>query len=225
MPRLRAVSPTRTQPKPSSDSGLTPALLVQILRKLEAVARLARKTSAARAAAAVLPAALHDFERGDVVVVDGGDEGVAAVVSRATRARAVFSVRGSLISFAAGLASASRAHTVAVVTPAREVSTSLPLLRLAAKRKLPLIVVALRSNRGGARNFQPQLLRLPLPGITVDGNDPVAVYRVAREAIFRARYGDGPALLDCVMDVPLDGTKRRGAIRHLREYLRERRMR
>jgi len=31
-----------------------------------------------------------------------------------------------------------------------------------------------------------------LPGITVDGNDVVAVYRVAQEAIHRARIGDGP---------------------------------
>jgi len=35
------------------------------------------------------------------------------------------------------------------------------------------------------------------PGITVDGNDVVAVYRVAREAIRRAREGHGPTLLEC----------------------------
>ncbi len=35
------------------------------------------------------------------------------------------------------------------------------------------------------------------PGITVDGNDVVAVYRVAQEAIHRARNGGGPTLIEC----------------------------
>jgi len=35
------------------------------------------------------------------------------------------------------------------------------------------------------------------PGITVDGNDVVAVYRVAHEAITRARQGRGPTLIEC----------------------------
>jgi TPP-dependent pyruvate/acetoin dehydrogenase alpha subunit len=35
------------------------------------------------------------------------------------------------------------------------------------------------------------------PGITVDGNDVVAVYRAAREAIERARQGGGPTLIEC----------------------------
>jgi TPP-dependent pyruvate/acetoin dehydrogenase alpha subunit len=35
------------------------------------------------------------------------------------------------------------------------------------------------------------------PGITVDGNDVVAVYRVMREAIGRARQGGGPTLIEC----------------------------
>src|SRR5947207_10197311 len=36
-----------------------------------------------------------------------------------------------------------------------------------------------------------------MPGITVDGNDAVAVYRVASEAIHRARSGGGPTLIEC----------------------------
>jgi len=35
------------------------------------------------------------------------------------------------------------------------------------------------------------------PGITVDGNDVVTVYRVAQEAIERARSGGGPTLIEC----------------------------
>lgn len=36
-----------------------------------------------------------------------------------------------------------------------------------------------------------------LPGISVDGNDVVAVYRAAGEAVRRARSGGGPTLLEC----------------------------
>jgi acetoin:2,6-dichlorophenolindophenol oxidoreductase subunit alpha len=37
-----------------------------------------------------------------------------------------------------------------------------------------------------------------IPGVRVDGNDPVAVYHVARAAIERARVGEGPTLIEAV---------------------------
>ncbi len=37
-----------------------------------------------------------------------------------------------------------------------------------------------------------------IPGIRVDGNDPVAVYNVARTAIERARDGQGPTLIEAM---------------------------
>jgi 2-oxoisovalerate dehydrogenase E1 component len=36
-----------------------------------------------------------------------------------------------------------------------------------------------------------------LPGVEVDGNDVLAVYRVAGEAVHRARAGGGPTLIEC----------------------------
>jgi len=36
-----------------------------------------------------------------------------------------------------------------------------------------------------------------MPGITVDGNDVLAVYQAAKEAVERARKGEGPTLLEC----------------------------
>lgn len=36
-----------------------------------------------------------------------------------------------------------------------------------------------------------------LPGVRIDGNDVVAVYRTAVRAVDRARRGDGPTLLEC----------------------------
>lgn len=35
-----------------------------------------------------------------------------------------------------------------------------------------------------------------IPGVTVDGNDPFEVYRVVREAVERARAGEGPSLIE-----------------------------
>jgi pyruvate dehydrogenase E1 component alpha subunit len=37
-----------------------------------------------------------------------------------------------------------------------------------------------------------------MPGIQVDGNDVLAVYAAAKEAVDRARSGNGPTLLECV---------------------------
>jgi pyruvate dehydrogenase E1 component alpha subunit len=35
-----------------------------------------------------------------------------------------------------------------------------------------------------------------MPGVTVDGNDVIAVYEATQEAVNRARRGDGPSLLE-----------------------------
>ena len=37
-----------------------------------------------------------------------------------------------------------------------------------------------------------------MPGVRVDGNDILAVYRVCKEAVERARRGDGPTLVETV---------------------------
>jgi TPP-dependent pyruvate/acetoin dehydrogenase alpha subunit len=36
-----------------------------------------------------------------------------------------------------------------------------------------------------------------IPGVIVDGNDVLAVYKVASEAVARARAGEGPTLIEC----------------------------
>jgi 2-oxoisovalerate dehydrogenase E1 component len=38
------------------------------------------------------------------------------------------------------------------------------------------------------------------PGVTIDGRDPVTCYLVAKEAIARARAGQGPTLIECLVD-------------------------
>jgi 2-oxoisovalerate dehydrogenase E1 component len=79
-------------------------------------------------------------------------------------------------------------------------------LNLAAVWQLPAIFVC--ENNGYAASVpQVKHQRNPriadraigygMPGVTVDGNDALAVYEAAREAVERARSGGGPALIEC----------------------------
>jgi len=49
-----------------------------------------------------------------------------------------------------------------------------------------------------SRTLAQKSLAYGLPGIQVDGNDVLAVYVAAREAVERARAGAGPTLIECV---------------------------
>jgi pyruvate dehydrogenase E1 component alpha subunit len=79
-------------------------------------------------------------------------------------------------------------------------------MAFAGKRKLPIVYViennmweGMRS--AGAHGSDDELhVRAPhygFPAIPVDGNDAIAVYRVAQEAITRARKNGGPTLIEC----------------------------
>jgi pyruvate dehydrogenase E1 component alpha subunit len=47
-----------------------------------------------------------------------------------------------------------------------------------------------------------------IPGVTIDGNDVLAVHETARQAIERARRGEGPTLIEC-MTYRITGHSRR----------------
>jgi pyruvate dehydrogenase E1 component alpha subunit len=49
-----------------------------------------------------------------------------------------------------------------------------------------------------SRTIAQKALAYGLPGLQVDGNDVLAVYTAAHEAVERAREGDGPTLIECV---------------------------
>jgi TPP-dependent pyruvate/acetoin dehydrogenase alpha subunit len=78
-------------------------------------------------------------------------------------------------------------------------------LHIASLHGLPMIFVN-RENRkrspaarpGNPKTNHPAKLETPsFPDIVVDSSDVVAVYRVANEAISRARLGRGPTLIEC----------------------------
>jgi pyruvate dehydrogenase E1 component subunit alpha len=49
-----------------------------------------------------------------------------------------------------------------------------------------------------SRTIAQKALAYGFPGIQVDGNDVLAVHAASREAVARARAGDGPTLIECV---------------------------
>jgi pyruvate dehydrogenase E1 component alpha subunit len=79
-------------------------------------------------------------------------------------------------------------------------------LNLASSFRLPVVFVC-ENNQYGISNRQSQAMNINdisdrakaygIPGVTVDGNDAVAVYEAAGEAVARARRGEGPSLLEC----------------------------
>ncbi|HPP37323.1 MAG TPA: pyruvate dehydrogenase (acetyl-transferring) E1 component subunit alpha [Thermosynergistes sp.] len=79
-------------------------------------------------------------------------------------------------------------------------------LNLASIWKLPVVFVN-ENNMYGISMSQKKSMNVPdvaaraaaynVPGVVVDGNDVLAVYEAAGEAIKRARSGEGPTLLEC----------------------------
>lgn len=76
-------------------------------------------------------------------------------------------------------------------------------LTVAAQHRLPILFLSL--NHASTR--EPSLNPHGLPVMTVDGNDAVAVYRVATESMTYARKGYGPTLIDCSLSIPADPLK------------------
>jgi len=78
-------------------------------------------------------------------------------------------------------------------------------LNMAAVWKLPVLFVCQNNEYGehtryevttSARRIADRAASYQIPGMHVDGNDPLAVYTVAKQAVERARAGGGPTLIE-----------------------------
>lgn len=49
-----------------------------------------------------------------------------------------------------------------------------------------------------SKNIADRAIAYGMPGVEVDGKDPIEVYRVMKEAVERARNGEGPSLIEAV---------------------------
>jgi TPP-dependent pyruvate/acetoin dehydrogenase alpha subunit len=121
------------------------------------------------------------------------------------------SMLGALVPVMAGIALAARMQrkrTVAM-TYIGDGGTSTGAfhegLNFAGVQKLPLVVIA--ENNGwaystpfrrqtAAKSLADRAAAYGIPGVSVDGNDVVAVYDAARTAVERARSGGGPTLVE-----------------------------
>mgnify|MGYP000916190026 CR=1 FL=1 len=79
-------------------------------------------------------------------------------------------------------------------------------LNLASIWKLPVIFVCEnnlygismhQSRHQAIQDVADRAVAYNIPGVVVDGNDVLAVYETAKEAIERARNGQGPTLIEC----------------------------
>ncbi|MDR1932309.1 MAG: thiamine pyrophosphate-dependent dehydrogenase E1 component subunit alpha [Spirochaetales bacterium] len=79
-------------------------------------------------------------------------------------------------------------------------------MNLASIWKLPVVFVCENNNYGismsqarhqAIKDIADRAASYGVPGIAVDGNDVLAVYEAASEAIARARKGLGPTLIEC----------------------------
>jgi hypothetical protein len=92
--------------------------------------------------------------------------------------------------------------------PARSPAPLEPLLRQAAAKRLPILFV--RQSEANNDHFTAVASRCGMPGMVVDQDDVVAVYRVASEALAHARRGNGPTLVDSKPWRLKDGDRKTG---------------
>lgn len=120
---------------------------------------------------------------------------------------------GSTMPIANGLALASQLSGDGRVTiayfgdGASNIGAFHEALNLASLWKLPVVFVCSNNRYAehtkysvgtAVENISTRAASYSMPGVTVDGNDPVAMHAVAREAIERARSGQGPTLIEAI---------------------------
>ena len=80
-------------------------------------------------------------------------------------------------------------------------------MNFAGVHKLPTVIMVENnkyaisvpiSKQIAAENVSDRAIGYGMPGVTVDGTDPLEVYRVVKEAADRARRGDGPSLVETI---------------------------
>jgi len=99
---------------------------------------------------------------------------------------------------AAAFCKARRNRKVVVVFLSDVSSTSIELedaMKLAGKKKLPVLFVFETKFHDDERLTRAK--GYGVPGVAVEDDDAVAVYRVATEALAHARRGSGPTLIEC----------------------------
>jgi len=190
---------------------------------------------------AVVAGASADLGEGDTAAVS--PRNLAAVIARGLPLSALCTSGNSWLSFAGviatedpfnwgtGIALAHKLESKRHVVVALAVQPTPPLhawhdaLKFAGVHKLPIVYIIENGVATEAPTYHdsPHLEAVSFmardygfPGIIVDGDDAVAVWRVAQEGIHRARNGGGPTLVDCRTDAGRD------PLPYMEHYLKKR---
>ncbi|HWR35147.1 MAG TPA: thiamine pyrophosphate-dependent enzyme [Clostridia bacterium] len=138
---------------------------------------------------------------------------------------------GANIHIAAGVALTSKLQksagvVVALCGPITHSGAWQDALRFAGALKLPMLFVvesrlAASTRQAGqpaSKQLAAEAAAYGVARISVDADDVIAIYRVAHEAIHRARIGRGPSLIECV-SAPVRNSGR-DPLAHLERYMR-----
>jgi len=111
------------------------------------------------------------------------------------------------IAWGSQLADNGRVTVASFGDGASNIGTFHEAMNLAAVWKLPVVFVC-QNNRYGehtpyakttsAERIADRAVSYGIPGVRIDGNDPIEVWATAREAIERARSGGGPTLIEAM---------------------------
>jgi TPP-dependent pyruvate/acetoin dehydrogenase alpha subunit len=142
-----------------------------------------------------------------------GKGGPMHITHPATGVMVTTGVVGSSMPIANGLALAAQVRGEKRVTVAyfgdgaSNIGAFHESLNMASVWKLPVVFVCQNNGYGehtryevatSAARISDRAAGYRMPGVTVDGNDPLAMYAAAQEAVDRARAGQGPTLLEAV---------------------------
>ncbi len=148
---------------------------------------------------------------GKVTGTSKGKGGPMHITHPASGVMVTTGVVGSSMPIANGLALASQIRGDGRVTVAyfgdgaTNIGAFHESLNLAAVWKLPVVFVCQNNGYGehtryelatSAARISDRAAGYQIPGVTVDGNDPLAMYAVAKTAVDRARTGGGPTLIE-----------------------------
>jgi TPP-dependent pyruvate/acetoin dehydrogenase alpha subunit len=123
------------------------------------------------------------------------------IVAASNSAAQIGAIRESALA-----ATRAKASAIVMAFPARVPDSRAKwnaVMSLAGSKNLPVVFVVHGEWRAQEGPGTPDARQNGIPAIAVDASDAVAAYRVACEAIARARQGRGPTLVEC-LNVPCD---------------------
>jgi len=120
------------------------------------------------------------------------------------------------LAFSFKLKSTGDRNSNLVLAFADDAAACIQAVRLAELHRLPILFVSMQKTARATLTLQTR--RYGVPGMPVDRDDALAVYRVAQEGIARARSGGGPTLIEC-MHYQVPQQRRQSAIATMEKYL------